>query len=96
MKNFSKVVRDQTGVGRSASLTRAFSLATAASSVPSPQAAGRIESSKHHLLGAPDPSRCYHNCTRLETAPQVFLYRAADSRTASQTLAMGDLLNPGY
>lgn len=95
MKNFSKVVRDQTGVGRSASLTRAFSLATAASSVPS-QAAGGIESSKHHLLGAPDPSRCYHNCTWLETAPQVFLYRAADSCTASQTLAMGDLLNPGY
>lgn len=63
MKNTGKVVRDRTGVGRSASFTRTFSLATVAFSVPSPQAAGRIESSKHHLLGAPDPSMCYHNLT---------------------------------
>lgn len=44
MKTISKVVRDQTGVGRSVSFTRTFSLATAAFSVAFPQAAGRIES----------------------------------------------------
>lgn len=92
MKSLSKAVRDQRSACRPASLTRTFSLATAAFSVPSPQAGLRAAI----LLGAPDPSMCYHNRTQLETAPQAFLHGAVDSCRASQTLAMGDLLCPGY